>query len=174
MKKTVLSLAAALLICCCLPAASGSNCTFVVVVKTGSMAGAGTDARVSVRFQGPGGHGLLDIPDLEAFPHQKADPFERGSVDTFIGINGTCFTYPCKMRLQSDGTGPYPGWYVESVFLLAIAESLKDEASHLFRVDQWLAVDEPPHQLFAERDDCDATTTATGAGAGRVVGAAVM
>ena len=147
---------------------ANSICTYVIVVKTGSMQAAGTDARISVKFQAPVGRGALDIPDLESWTRNNADPFERGSVDIFYGGNATCFD-ACRMRLESDGTGPYPGWYVESVFIQAIADSWMDEYSNLLEVNQWLAVDEPPYQLFAERDVCNPTRTGTGSGAGAAV-----
>ncbi|KAG8091447.1 hypothetical protein GUJ93_ZPchr0012g19528 [Zizania palustris] len=129
---------------------ASAQCTFEILVKTGDISDAGTDARVSLMVSSSSDE-TLQINNLESWGQMSAghDYFEKGNLDRFRGT-GTCMSsVPCKMTITSDGSGNKPGWYVSYV-----AVSQLGLGSHRWAVDQWLAIDEAPNSLFADRNGC--------------------
>uniref|UniRef100_A0A0E0B9G0 DUF3615 domain-containing protein n=1 Tax=Oryza glumipatula TaxID=40148 RepID=A0A0E0B9G0_9ORYZ len=47
-----------------------------------------------------------------------------------------------------------PGWYVSYVMVTQLGQGSLPSMTHRWAVDQWLATDEPPHMLTAERKGC--------------------
>ncbi|KAF8715342.1 hypothetical protein HU200_026975 [Digitaria exilis] len=68
------------------------------------------------------------------------DYFEWGILDRFSGAAMQ------KLLIKSDGTGNKPGWYLRHGSVSSM--------QHKWAVDQWLALDEAPNQLFATRNGC--------------------
>ncbi|OAY64760.1 hypothetical protein ACMD2_16769 [Ananas comosus] len=62
---------------------------------------------------------------------------------------------PCRLNLTSDGTGANPGWYCKYVQVTTTGPQAAC-AQQLFTVEQWLATDTAPNQLYALRDNCAA------------------
>ncbi|GJN03097.1 hypothetical protein PR202_ga20506 [Eleusine coracana subsp. coracana] len=136
-------------------AATAATCTFDILVKTGDRDDAGTDSRISLQVSGADGRTLV-IRSLKAWGQMSADHdyLERGNLDRFRG-SGTCPSGgPCKMLLTSNGAGNKPGWYVSYVQVTQLGQASVSSRTHRWRVEQWLAVDEPPRQLSALRNDC--------------------
>ncbi|KAF8697175.1 hypothetical protein HU200_036174 [Digitaria exilis] len=132
-------------------ASSSSQCTFEILVKTGGRKNAGTDARVSLQVSGATGPAVT-ITNLESLGRMAAghDYFERGNLDRYRCLSGE----PCKLLIKSDGTGNKPGWYVEYVTVTQLRHGSVSSRQHKWAVDQWLALDEAPNQLFATRNGC--------------------
>ncbi|CAO2145957.1 unnamed protein product [Urochloa humidicola] len=132
---------------------SADQCRYEIIVQTTDKADAGTDAVVSLTLVSKDGT-TLSIKDLTSWGEMGAgyDYFERGHTDLFGG-SGNCLTpEPCKMLLEHDNSGNKPGWCVDYVKVTGFTPNLT-EVSHKFKVDQWLAKDEYPNQLYAFRDD---------------------
>jgi len=135
-----------------------AKCQYEIVVKTASIDNAGTDAQITVALSGAdGSNKRLEVTDLQSWGRmgENYNYFESGNLDLFGGSGECVPSGPCRMMLVSDNSGNKPGWYVSYVKVTQIAPDLS-VFSHTFKVDQWLAVDEPPYQLYALRDDCDA------------------
>ncbi|BAS89507.1 Os04g0456300 [Oryza sativa Japonica Group] len=81
------------------------------------------------------------------------DYYERGNVDVFSGRAPCLPSPPCRMNLTSDGAGAHHGWYCKSVEVTATGPHAGC-AKAAFDVEQWLATDAPPYQLYAERSVC--------------------
>jgi hypothetical protein len=134
--------------------AFASQCTFEIIVQTDDRRSAGTDARVSLQLSSVDGQ-TLAISDLESWGlmGRGHNYFEKANADRFRGTGECMTTGPCKMLLTSDGTGDKPGWYVSYVQVAQVGQDVSVKQRN-FAVNQWLAVDEAPHQLFAFRDGC--------------------
>lgn len=92
------------------------------------------------------------------------DYYENGNLDIFSGT-ARCLPSPvCFLNLNSDGTGGKPGWYVEYVEVKTTRAGAETKRQY-FDVEQWLAVDEPPHELSVERNNC-LQTVSTSVGVG--------
>ncbi len=111
------------------PAAPVSTCLYTVITETGNKLGAGTDAKVSVKFYNKSGDAVT-FQDLE---NGEDDNFERGSTDTFEALEGPCVSGICRMWLTHDNTGIFPAWYVQSV------KVSQGRAMKTFRVMQWVS-----------------------------------
>ncbi|KAF8772501.1 hypothetical protein HU200_005693 [Digitaria exilis] len=85
---------------------------------------------------GSGGRGLASWGRMAA----GHDYFEWGILDRFSGAAMQ------KLLIKSDGTGNKPGWYLRHGSVSSM--------QHKWAVDQWLALDEAPNQLFATRNGC--------------------
>ncbi|KAG8088600.1 hypothetical protein GUJ93_ZPchr0010g9392 [Zizania palustris] len=129
---------------------ASAQCTFEITVKTGDRKDAGTDARVSLKVSSSRGQ-TLQINNLESWGQMSAghDYFEKGNLDRFRGSGPCMSSEPCKMTISSDNSGNKPGWYLSFVTVAQLGL-----ASHRWNVEQWLAIDEAPHQLFADRNGC--------------------
>ncbi|WOK92162.1 hypothetical protein Cni_G00853 [Canna indica] len=132
------------------------NCVYTIYVRTGTIWKGGTDSVISVALAGADGQGIL-ITDLESWGGLMGDNydyFERGNLDIFSG-RGPCISSwpPCWMNLTSDGTGSGHGWYCNYVEVTTTGPHLGCN-QQLFTVEQWLARDTSPWQLYATRDLC--------------------
>nr|KYP75802.1 hypothetical protein KK1_020008 [Cajanus cajan] len=80
--------------------------------------------------------------------------YERGNLDIFSG-RGPCLEGPvCAVNLTSDGSGPHHGWYVNYVEVTTTGVH-KSCSQQQFTVEQWLATDTSPYELWAVRNYCD-------------------
>ncbi|CAL5023742.1 unnamed protein product [Urochloa decumbens] len=129
-------------------------CGYEIIVRTGDVGYAGTDATISLTLDGRYGS-RLSIKDLASWGKNGPgyDYFERGNTDKFSGTGDCMHPVPCRMQLESDDHGNYSGWYVDYV---KVTEIMPDstQVGHMFKVNQWLAIDESPYHLYAIRDYC--------------------
>ncbi|KAK3143001.1 hypothetical protein QOZ80_4BG0356200 [Eleusine coracana subsp. coracana] len=130
-------------------------CRFEILVKTGNRKDAGTDARVSLQVTAKSGP-TLTISNLVSWGEMSAgnDYFEKGELDRFGGIGSCMPSEPCNMVISSDGSGNKPGWYVDYVMVTQLGQDSVSSMTHKWAVDQWLAIDEAPHMLSANRNGC--------------------
>ncbi|KAL6845739.1 hypothetical protein ACP4OV_024314 [Aristida adscensionis] len=140
------------------PAAGGGNgyeCVYTIYVETGSIWKAGTDAVIGVALAAAAGHGfrITDLVRWGGLMDAGHDYYERDNVDVFSGLGPCLPSPPCWMNLTSDGSGEHHGWYCKSVEVVATRRH-DGCARAEFGVEQWLATDAPPYQLYAERSLC--------------------
>ncbi|XP_042463357.1 PLAT domain-containing protein 1-like [Zingiber officinale] len=140
------------------------NCVYTIYVRTGTIWKGGTDSIISLAIAGVDGDGVL-IEDLESWGGLMGDGydyFERGNLDIFSG-RGPCISSwpPCWMNLTSDGSGPGHGWYCNYVEVTTTGPHLGCN-QQLFTVEQWLARDASPYQLYAIRDLCSRSNSGDG------------
>uniref|UniRef100_A0A0D3DVW8 PLAT domain-containing protein n=2 Tax=Brassica oleracea TaxID=3712 RepID=A0A0D3DVW8_BRAOL len=131
------------------------TCTYTINVQTGTRADSGTDAVIGIVLADQSEE-YIEIKDLVNWGGKMPeghDYFENGNLDIFSGTE-RCLPGPvCFMRLNSDNSGYKPGWYV--VYVDVTTSKPGSVSKHQrFTVEQWLAVDEPPNQLYAERSNC--------------------
>ncbi|KAL6650833.1 hypothetical protein ACP70R_009758 [Stipagrostis hirtigluma subsp. patula] len=137
---------------------AGSNdyeCVYTIYVETGLIWKAGTDAVIGVALAAADGRGfrITDLARWGGLMGAGHDYYERGNVDVFSG-RGPCLpSPPCRMNLTSDGSGDHHGWYCKSVEVTATGPHARCAKAE-FGVEQWLARDAPPYQLYAERSLC--------------------
>uniref|UniRef100_A0A0D9XIW3 PLAT domain-containing protein n=1 Tax=Leersia perrieri TaxID=77586 RepID=A0A0D9XIW3_9ORYZ len=80
--------------------------------------------------------------------------FEEGNLDRFRATGPCMPSEPCNMVLTSDGSGNKAGWYVSYVQVTQFGQASVPSMSHKWAVDQWLAIDEAPNMLSADRRGC--------------------
>ncbi|KAG2259186.1 PLAT domain-containing protein 2 [Brassica napus] len=136
-------------------ASADQTCTYTINVQTGTRADSGTDAVIGIVLADQSEE-YIEIKDLVNWGGKMPeghDYFENGNLDIFSGTE-RCLPGPvCFMRLNSDNSGYKPGWYV--VYVDVTTSKPGSVSKHQrFTVEQWLAVDEPPNQLYAERSNC--------------------
>ncbi|OEL32248.1 hypothetical protein BAE44_0006734 [Dichanthelium oligosanthes] len=141
-------------------ATAGSNdndygCVYTIYVETGSIWKAGTDSVIGLGLRSADGAGftVTDLARWGGLMGAGHDYYERGNVDIFSGRAPCLASPPCAMNLTSNGSGPHHGWYCRSVEVTAAAPRAPC-ARAAFGVEQWLARDAPPYQLYAERSAC--------------------
>ncbi|XP_054823683.1 PLAT domain-containing protein 3-like [Prosopis cineraria] len=93
------------------------------------------------------GNGFI-INNVEDWGLMEArhDYFERGNLDVFSGT-GPCIGV-CTIAVTSNGEGNKPGWYLDYVEVTSNGHKVS------FPVNQWLALDEWPHHLYANINSC--------------------
>lgn len=131
-------------------------CVYTIYAKTEKAAHGGTDANISLRLRNKFGDSFY-IENLvswgglmEEDGHQY---FAKGNIDIFSG-RGSCLNSPvCGIEVTSDNTGDFPRWYLEYVEVTTAGPHLTAESVQ-FKVEQWLAADEPPFKLTARKDSC--------------------
>ncbi|KAJ3700501.1 hypothetical protein LUZ61_004206 [Rhynchospora tenuis] len=131
------------------------NCVYSLFVRTGSIWKGGTDSKISVTFLGSDGYGI-QITDIESWGGlmgSNYNYFERGNLDIFSGRGPCMSSFPCWMNLTSDGQGAHHGWYCNYVEVTATGPH-EGCSQQKFDVEQWLATDTSPYQLYAVRDYC--------------------
>ncbi|KAJ0258443.1 PLAT/LH2 domain-containing protein [Hirschfeldia incana] len=141
---------------------SQQNCKYTIEVQTGTVEGAGTNSIIGVEFADKDG-AYIEIKNLVSWggTNKSKDYFERGNRDVFNGKEG-CLPGLCFMKLNSDGSGHVnPDWYADYVEV-TMTQSGKPSQTQHFTVEQWLAVDQPPYKLYAERDNCPALNKKSG------------
>uniref|UniRef100_A0A0D9W5R0 PLAT domain-containing protein n=1 Tax=Leersia perrieri TaxID=77586 RepID=A0A0D9W5R0_9ORYZ len=140
---------------------NGKNeCVYTLYVETGLIWKAGTDAAIGVHLAAADGSGFT-VTNLERWGGLMGaghDYYERGNVDVFSGRAPCLPSPPCRMNLTSDGAGAHHGWYCKSVEVTATGPHAGC-AKATFGVEQWLARDAPPYQLYAERSVCAKSRT---------------
>jgi hypothetical protein len=131
------------------------RCVYTIYVETRSIWKAGTDAVISLALRAADGAGftILDLARWGGLMGAGHDYYERGNLDIFSGRGPCLSSPPCRMNLTSDGHGPHHGWYCKSVEVTATGRHATC-AKAGFGVEQWLASDAPPYQLYAERSVC--------------------
>ncbi|KAJ4814030.1 PLAT domain-containing protein 1 [Rhynchospora pubera] len=131
------------------------SCVYSLFVRTGSIWKGGTDSKISVALLGSDGYGIqiTDIEDWGGLMGSNYNYFERGNLDIFSGRGPCMSSPPCYMNLTSDGQGPHHGWYCNYLEVTATGPHAGCSQQE-FTVEQWLATDTAPYQLYAARDYC--------------------
>ncbi|CAJ1856086.1 unnamed protein product [Sphenostylis stenocarpa] len=151
----LLPLLVSLLSLCFVSTVRSDDCVYTLYIRTGSIIKGGTDSIIGLKLYDALGYGLY-IKNLEAWGGLM-DPghnyFERGNLDIFSG-RGPCLDRPvCAINLTSDGSGPHHGWYVN--YVEVNSAGVHAPCSQLqFTVEQWLATDTSPYELWAARNYC--------------------
>jgi hypothetical protein len=82
---------------------------YTVRIRTGDVRGAGTDANVSIIL-----YGDLGVSERQPLTDVRRTSFERGQTDTFE-VEDLDIGSLTKLKLEHDGSGVRPGWFLESV-----------------------------------------------------------
>lgn len=131
------------------------DCVYTVYIRTGSIIKAGTDSVIGLKLYDSYGD-YIYIKNLERWGGLMGpgyNYFERGNLDIFSG-RGPCLDGPvCAVNITSDGSGPHHGWYCNYVEVTTTGAH-KPCAQKLFTVEQWVALDTWPYQLWAVTDSC--------------------
>ncbi|XP_028790927.1 PLAT domain-containing protein 3-like [Neltuma alba] len=116
-------------------ATSEEKCTYIVRVMTGDVKDAATDSTISLNLNNSSGKGFT-VDNLENWGIMEPGDnyFTQGRLDVFSGT-GPCFSV-CSITVNSDGTGKYPGWYLDCVEIAVIGCHKRTKAA--FSVNQWL------------------------------------
>lgn len=128
---------------------------YTVYIRTGSIFKGGTDSNIGLKLYDSYGNGIY-IRNLEAWGGlmgRDYNYFERGNLDIFSG-RGPCLDAPvCAINITSDGSGSHHGWYCNYVEVTTTGPHIPC-AQKQFTVEQWLALDTSPHELWATRNYC--------------------
>ncbi|QCD98663.1 PLAT domain-containing protein 3-like [Vigna unguiculata] len=134
---------------------SDDDCVYSVYIRTGSIFNGGTDSIIGLKLYDALGNGIY-ITNLETWGglmEPGHNYFERGNLDIFSG-RGPCLDEPvCAINITSDGSGPHHGWYVNYVEVTSTGVHANCSQS-LFTVEQWIATDRSPYQLWTVRNNC--------------------
>jgi hypothetical protein len=103
-----------------------------IVVRTGTVGGAGTDADVYLTIYG------TDADSREIVLDNATDNFENGQTDTF-GIETKDLGSLRAIRIRHDNSGGGPGWFLADV---RIARENPPTQEWVFPCQRWLARDE--------------------------------
>ncbi|KAL9252077.1 PLAT domain-containing protein [Drosera capensis] len=141
---------------------SEDNCVYTVYIRTGSIFKGGTDSIISLTIYDEFGYTAV-MSDLESWGglmESGHNYFERGNLDIFSG-RGPCLASPaCAIMLNSDGSGPYHGWYCNYVEVTSTGPHAGC-VQQKFTVEQWLALDAAPFELSVVRDYCSSSVFAS-------------
>jgi hypothetical protein len=85
--------------------------TYEIVVTTGNVRGAGTDAQVYITFFGTGGKQTHKIHLKDS---NNKNPFEHNQTDQF-SVKGDYVGELTKLRIEHDNSGFASGWYLDRV-----------------------------------------------------------
>lgn len=131
------------------------DCVYTVYVRTGSVLKGGTDSKIGLKLYDKYGY-YIYITDLEAWGGlmgKNYNYFERSNLDIFSG-RGPCLDGPvCAVNVTSDGSGSHHGWYCKYVEVTTTGPHLSCNQDQ-YTVEQWLALDTSPYQLWAARNQC--------------------
>ncbi|XP_057751709.1 PLAT domain-containing protein 3-like [Arachis stenosperma] len=132
-----------------------AECVFTVYVRTGSVLKGGTDSKIGLKLYDKYGY-YIYINNLQAWGGlmgKNYNYFERGNLDIFSG-RGPCLESPvCAVNVTSDGAGSHHGWYCNYVEVTTTGPHVSCNQEQ-FEVEQWLADDTVPYQLWAARNKC--------------------
>ncbi|KAK7369363.1 hypothetical protein VNO80_11400 [Phaseolus coccineus] len=157
MAPSTLSLSLLFLLSLCIAGTvrSDDDCVYTAYIRTGSVVKGGTDSKIGIKLYDKYGY-YIYIKNLEAWGGLMGNGhnyFERGNLDIFSG-RGPCLEGSvCAVNVTSDGSGSHHGWYLNYVEVTSTgphATCAKDE----FEVEQWLALDTAPYQIWAVRNHC--------------------
>lgn len=137
------------------------DCVYTFFIRTGTRISGGTNAVISATLFDEDGDSV-EITDLETWGGLMGsdhDYFERGNLDIFSGL-GTCTSSGtiCGLNLTSDGSGTHPGWYVNYAEATITGAHLGC-TNQAFEIEQWIADDASPYQLYAFRNYCSSSTS---------------
>ncbi|XP_026052473.1 lipoxygenase homology domain-containing protein 1-like [Carassius auratus] len=104
--------------------------TYTVMVTTGDVYGAGTDANVFITLYGDMG----DTGERKLSKSENSNKFERGSVDTFT-LEAVDLGQVFKIRVRHDNSMLSADWYLEQV---EVADQDTEEV-FLFLCERWLS-----------------------------------
>ncbi|CAI9730794.1 homology domain-containing 1-like isoform X1 [Octopus vulgaris] len=116
---------------------------YIVVVYTGDVAEAGTDANVFVNIFGKlGDTGQRYLEESRS----NQTKFERGQVDEFL-IEAVDLKELTKIHIGHDASNPGSGWFLEKVEI-----RVKNDPSklYLFHCNSWLALDKDDGTIVKE------------------------
>ncbi|CAJ2677033.1 unnamed protein product [Trifolium pratense] len=134
---------------------SDNDCVYTVYVRTGSILKGGTDSKIGVKLYDKYGY-YIYIKNLVAWGGLMGSGynyFERSNLDIFSG-RGACLDGPvCAVNVTSDGDGAHHGWYCNYVEVTSTGPHVSCSQEQ-FTVEQWLATDTSPYQLWAVRNLC--------------------
>jgi hypothetical protein len=85
--------------------------TYEIVVTTGNVRGAGTDAQVYLTLFGKNGK---PTQKLHLKDSNNKNPFEKGEIDKF-SVKGDYVGELTKLRIEHDNSGLGPGWFLDRV-----------------------------------------------------------
>ncbi|XP_059165241.1 lipoxygenase homology domain-containing protein 1-like [Physella acuta] len=112
---------------------------YKIVIKTGDVENAGTDAKVFINlFGNKGSTGNLILPG------QVTSQFERGDTDTFT-VYGKEVGRLYAIQIGHDNSGEAPGWYLDYVDVIQTVYAFgkyprPKNTRYIFR--GWIAADE--------------------------------
>jgi hypothetical protein len=107
---------------------SSQGLKYSIIVETGDVRGAGTDANVFVALSGSKGH--TEKKKLESHPEN----FERGRKDEFTIKSESDLGMIETVHVSHDNTGPSPAWYIEKVTVI----DSQHQNEYVFVCEQWL------------------------------------
>ncbi|XP_027364460.1 PLAT domain-containing protein 3-like [Abrus precatorius] len=159
MATTTLSLSFLFLLSLCFAATVRSDpeseCVYTAYVRTGSIMKGGTDSKIGLKLYDQYGY-YIYIKNLVTWGGLMGNGynyFERGNLDIFSG-RGPCLNGPvCAVNVTSDGSGSHHGWYCNYVQVTTTGPH-QSCAQQEFTLEQWLALDTSPYQLWAARNYC--------------------
>ncbi|KAM4028013.1 oxygen-regulated protein 1 [Anomaloglossus baeobatrachus] len=114
-----------------------------ILVYTGDIRGAGTDANVFVTLFSDNGNSFGPVQLKQ--PLEDIKPFQIGQVATFI-ISAKNIGRISHIEISHDGKGLGNGWFLEKVEI--VTESTNEAA--LFPCNRWLAEDEEDGRTFVQ------------------------
>lgn len=127
------------------------NCSSVppdyeIVVKTGDVKGAGTDANVYCALIDEEGNRTKDF-HLDC---RWKDDFEKGNIDKFKLCNGSALGPLKKIEIWRDETGLGDDWFVEWIKVKLFNSNDSDEMD-VFPCNRWVKAD---RKLILTKYDC--------------------
>uniref|UniRef100_M3ZSE1 Lipoxygenase homology PLAT domains 1 n=1 Tax=Xiphophorus maculatus TaxID=8083 RepID=M3ZSE1_XIPMA len=114
--------------------------SYEVYVYTGTMWGAGTDAKVYITIYGESG----DTGERWLRKSNRLNKFEKGQEDVF-SLTAVDLGVLKKLRIRHDNSQASAGWFLDRVEII----DTKDD-TYFFPCKRWLAVDEDDCQLARE------------------------
>ncbi|XP_014324136.2 lipoxygenase homology domain-containing protein 1 [Xiphophorus maculatus] len=115
--------------------------SYEVYVYTGTMWGAGTDAKVYITIYGESG----DTGERWLRKSNRLNKFEKGQEDVF-SLTAVDLGVLKKLRIRHDNSQASAGWFLDRVEII----DTKDDTTYFFPCKRWLAVDEDDCQLARE------------------------
>ncbi|CAN9504554.1 unnamed protein product [Ophioblennius macclurei] len=115
--------------------------SYEVHVFTGTMWGAGTDAKVFINIYGEMG----DTGERRLRKSNNLNKFEKGQEDVF-NVAAVDLGILKKLRIRHDNSQASAGWFLDRVEIL----DNKDDTMYFFPCKRWLATDEDDGQLARE------------------------
>ncbi|XP_058735748.1 PLAT domain-containing protein 3-like [Vicia villosa] len=134
---------------------SDDDCVYTVYVRTGSVLKGGTDSKIGIKLYDKYGYYIYikSLVPWGGLMGSGYNYFERGNLDIFSG-RGPCLDGPvCAVNVTSDGGGAHHGWYCNYVEVTTTGPHVSCSQEQ-FEVEQWLATDTSPYQLWAVRNHC--------------------
>ncbi|XP_062984875.1 lipoxygenase homology domain-containing protein 1 [Elgaria multicarinata webbii] len=115
--------------------------TYEVHVLTGSVWGAGTDAKVYLSIYGERG----DTGERHLKHSNQLNKFEKSQVDVF-NVQAIDLRELKKVRIRQDNSGSNPAWFLDRIEII----DTKEDITYYFPCQRWLAVEEDDGQIARE------------------------